>query len=131
MKEGATFCHDWPNSDDRLEAALRSVCALSLGRSKIAILVRDSAWPAPATDGALGQIREYAPETGVVAVSVADLDLSSPQGALLARERIRNTARRLCSQLTSSQGPASYYSHCVVDATAGALRQINDSAPGN
>jgi len=99
--------------------------------ARAAILAHDSAWPATAADDTLGQVREKAPETSVIAVSIADLDLSSQQGALIARGRIHNTAKRLCSQLTSSQGPASYYSHCVNDATAGALRQINDGAPGN
>lgn len=99
--------------------------------ARSAILAHSSAWPTAADDGTLGQSRENAPDTSVVAVSIADLDLLSPQGVLIARERIRNTARRLCSQVNSSQGPASYYSHCVNDATAGALRQINESALAN
>jgi UrcA family protein len=98
--------------------------------ARAAILARDSAWPTTAEDGTLSQPREGAPDTSVVAVSIADLDLLSPQGLLIARERIRNTARRLC-QLSSGQGPASYYSHCVNDATAGALRQINEIALAN
>jgi len=98
---------------------------------RAAILAHHSAWPTTADDGTLSQPRETAPDTSVVAVSVADLDLLSPQGVLIARERIHNTARRLCSQLNGSQGPASYYSHCVNDATAGALRQISEGTLAN
>ena len=109
---------------------IQNLKQLSSG-ARAAVLAHDSAWPATAADGMLGEPRENAPETSLLAISIADLDLSSSQGALIARERIHNTARRLCSQLSSSQGPASYYSHCVNDATAGALRQINDGALGN
>jgi UrcA family protein len=100
-------------------------------KARAAILAHDSAWPTAADDGTLSQPRESAPDTSVVAVSIADLDLLSPQGVLIARARIHNTARRLCSRLNSSPGPASYYSHCVNDATAGALRQINEGTLAN
>ena len=100
-------------------------------KARAAILAHSSVWPTAADDGTLSQPRESAPDTSVVAVSIADLDLLSPQGVLIARERIHNTARRLCSQLNSSQGPASYYSHCVNDATAGALRQITEGPLAN
>jgi UrcA family protein len=99
--------------------------------ARAAILAHHSAWPTAADDETLGQPREIAPDTSVVVVSIADLDLLSPRGVLIARERIHNTARRLCSQLNSSQGPASYYAHCVNDATAGALRQISEGALAN
>jgi len=100
-------------------------------KARAAILAHNSAWPTAADDGTLSQPRESAPDTSVVAVSIADLDLSSAQGVLIARERVHNTARRLCSQLNSSQGPASYYSHCVNDATVGALPQINEGTLAN
>jgi len=100
-------------------------------KARAAILAHNSAWPTAADEGTLSQPRENVPDTSVVAVSIADLDLLSPQGVLIARERIHSTARRLCSQLNSSPGPASYYSHCVNDATAGALRQINEGALAN
>ncbi len=100
-------------------------------KARAAILAHNSAWPTAADDGTLSQPRESAPDTSVVAVSIADLDLLSARGVLIARERVHNTARRLCSQLNSSQGPASYYSHCVNDATAGALRQINEGTLAN
>ncbi|MGO9950415.1 MAG: UrcA family protein [Steroidobacteraceae bacterium] len=100
-------------------------------KARAAILAHNSAWPTAADDGTLSQPREIAPDTSVVAISIADLDLLSAHGVLIARERVHNTARRLCSQLNSSQGPASYYSHCVNDATAGALRQINEGTLAN
>jgi UrcA family protein len=113
--------------DDSLLRELKQVNS----EARAAILAHKSPWPAAADDGTLSQPREIAPDTSVVAVSIADLDLLSPQGVLIARERIHNTARRLCSQLNSSQGPASYYSHCVNDATAGALRQITEGTLAN
>jgi hypothetical protein len=45
--------------------------------------------------------------TSVMVVSIADLDVLSPQNVLIAHERIHNTARRICGQLTSIQDPAS------------------------
>jgi UrcA family protein len=100
-------------------------------KARAAILAHNSAWPTAADDGTLSLLRKNAPDTSVVAVSIADLDLSSAQGVLIARERVHNTARRLCSQLNGSQGPASYYSHCVNDATVGALPQINEGTFAN
>ena len=109
-------------------AAKVSLADLDLTASE-GIVAHGSAWPTATEDAALSEPRESAPDTSVVAVSIADLDLMSPQGVIIARERIHNTARRLCGQLNSSHGPASYYSQCVNDATTGALRQINESAP--
>jgi UrcA family protein len=95
--------------------------------ARAAIVARGSAWPIAAEDGTVSQLRESAPPTSVMVVSIADLDVLSPQGVLIAHERIHNTARRICTQLISSQDPATHYSKCVNDATTGALRQINET----
>jgi UrcA family protein len=96
--------------------------------ARAAIVAGGSAWPTAAEDGTVSQLRESAPPTSVMVVSIADLDVLSPQGVLMAHERIHNTARRICTQLISSQDPATHYSKCVNDATAGALRQINETS---
>jgi UrcA family protein len=66
-------------------------------------------------------------------VSVADLDLSTPEGFRAARERLETMARRLCRELTRSrelayQPELAYQSNtpaCVHDTLAGALAQAN------
>jgi UrcA family protein len=90
------------------------------------IVAQGSAWPTEV--GTHGQQREGAYGTSVMVVSIADLDVLSPHDVLIARKRIHNAARRVCGQLTSSQDPASIYEKCVNDATAGALRQISETA---
>jgi UrcA family protein len=95
--------------------------------NRIAIAARGSAWPTASDEGTISLTREIR-DTRVMIVSIADLDILSPQDALIAQERIHNTARRICGQLTSSQDPASIYAKCVNDATAGALRQISENA---
>jgi len=70
---------------------------------------------------------ETAPETSVVAVSIADLDLSSSEGVRIAQERIHKAARRICSQLADSQDP-SHSLKCMNDTTTAALRQIHEAA---
>lgn len=58
-------------------------------------------------------------------VSLADLDLSTLEGARIARERLAAIARRVCGELARGQD-LSYqpnYSACVHDTLAGALAQ--------
>lgn len=93
-----------------------------------AIVAHGSTWPTATEIRAVRQLHESAQDTSVMAVSIADLDLSSAQDVLIAQRRIHTTARRICGQLTSSQDSASIYAKCVNDAAAGALRQINAAA---
>ncbi|MGO9932251.1 MAG: UrcA family protein [Steroidobacteraceae bacterium] len=93
--------------------------------ARAAIVAHGSAWPTAPDDEPISQLRESAPPTSVIVVSIADLDVLSPQDVLIARKRVHDIARRICSQLISSQDPATRYAKCVNDATAGALRQIN------
>jgi len=60
-------------------------------------------------------------------VSLADLDLSTLEGAGIARQRLDAMARRLCSELARRQ-ELSYppnYAACVHDTLAGALAQAD------
>jgi UrcA family protein len=58
-------------------------------------------------------------------VSLADLDLSTLEGARLARERLDATARRLCHELTRRHDLAypPDFAACVHDSLSGALAQ--------
>jgi len=94
---------------------------------RAAIAAYGSAWPT-ASDETANRAQALTPDTSVVVVSIADLDLLSSTGLQKAQARIHNSARRICSQLINSQDPASHYWKCVNDATAGALRQIHLAA---
>jgi len=65
--------------------------------------------------------------TRTATVSLADLDLSTPEGARMARERLEAMARRVCGELArlpdSSYQPN--YAACVQDTLAGALAQAD------
>lgn len=94
--------------------------------ARAAIEAKGAAWPVSAQDRSGGI--ETTPETSVVAVSIADLNLSSAESVRIAQQRIHNSAKRICTQLINSQDPASHYAKCVNDATTGALRQIREAA---
>jgi UrcA family protein len=76
-------------------------------------------------------------ETRAVKVSLADLDLSTPEGLGAARDRLHQTARRLCSQLEDMRSIAHQpaFIKCVDESLADALRQITApllvSVPGS
>jgi UrcA family protein len=108
--------------DDTLMNELKPLSS----NARAAIEAKGSAWSTFAED--LSGRTETAPETSVVAVSIAELDLSSSEGVRIAQERIHKAVRRICSQLTSSQDPASHYAKCMNDSTTGALRQIREAA---
>jgi UrcA family protein len=60
-------------------------------------------------------------------VSLADLDLSTLEGARIARERLETTARRLCDELARRQDLSypSNYAACLHDTLRGALAQAD------
>jgi UrcA family protein len=65
-----------------------------------------------------------APGTRVAKVSLADLDLSTPEGARAAYERVKTVAKHLCYQLWDSP----YWQTndaCVHETLANAARQMN------
>jgi UrcA family protein len=60
-------------------------------------------------------------------LSLADLDLSTPEGSRAAHERLETMARRVCTELARSHELAYQpnYGACVRDTLAGALEQVN------
>jgi UrcA family protein len=62
----------------------------------------------------------------VALVSLADIDLSTNKGMQTARDRIDETARRLCKKVIDpwTLSHHSQYLRCVDDATTAALGQI-------
>lgn len=81
---------------------------------------------APAAEAA--PTSDTAPVTRSAKVSLAGLDLSTPDGARAARERLRGTARRLCAQVADdldlSHQPN--FIACVDETLAAALRQATE-----
>jgi UrcA family protein len=65
-----------------------------------------------------------APVTRVAKVSLADLDLSTPEGARVAYERIKTTAKHLCSKPSDSPFWQTYDA-CVEEALGNAVRRLN------
>ena len=88
--------------------------------------------------GALGQIygvNQIQPTsrhsvTRAANVSLADLDLSTPEGSRAAHERLETMARRLCTELArdhelTSRPYRPNYAACVHDTLVGAWAQVN------
>jgi UrcA family protein len=94
---------------DILTTALLALCALA-----------SAAVAAPPTD--------TAPVTRSAQVSLAGLDISTPEGARAARDRLRATARRLCTwvadDLDLSHQPN--FVACVDETLAAALRKVTE-----
>src|SRR6266404_600696 len=69
-------------------------------------------------------------ETRVAKVSLADVDLSTPEGRRVAYDRLRKTARRLCGQIEDMRSLAHQpaYVKCVDEALANALQQVKAPA---
>jgi UrcA family protein len=97
-----------------LKAALIALCAI-----------------APIPGIAQGQ-PEPAPETLTARVSLGDIALSTPEGQRVAYERLRQTARRLCSSLEARhpESLAHYpsYIRCVDETLARAWQRVNAPA---
>jgi UrcA family protein len=66
------------------------------------------------------------PETRSTKVSLAGLDLSTPEGMSAARERLRGTADRLCSQVADEldQSHHANFVKCVDATVTSALKQL-------
>ena len=66
----------------------------------------------------------------VALVSLADLDLSTDKGMQMARQRLDETARRLCKQVVNpwTLSHHTQYVRCVDDATTAALGQLHSHA---
>jgi UrcA family protein len=63
-------------------------------------------------------------------VSITGLDLSTPEGARAARERIRQTARKLCAQVADELDLSLHanYVACVDESVAKAMQQVPPSS---
>jgi UrcA family protein len=99
---------------------LAGLCAATLlGLSQVVPTV------APADPSATG-----APETRIARVALADLDLSTPEGARIAQDRLQETARRLCARLAESRdvGRQWHLRTCMNEAVADAWRQLTAPA---
>jgi UrcA family protein len=107
--------------DETLAAALRQIN----GPVRAAI-EEPGEWHTQQGDVTGSRLPPTAPETRVMVVSLANLNLSTPDGVRIAHDRIKRTARRVCRQLSGSIDPTEMwrYANCVEDAIAGALRQI-------
>jgi len=83
-----------------------------------------------AADPPTQQPAAAAVEKRTAAVSLADLDLSTPQGVQAARERLHQAARQLCSQLEDSHdlGHQPHFVACVDAATAAAWQRLQGPA---
>jgi UrcA family protein len=81
--------------------------------------------------GPMAAVAGAAPSTAPVvhstSVSLSDLDLSTTEGRRMARDRLHETARRLCSQVAASQDLShqANFVACVDDTLANALRQFD------
>ena len=99
-----------------LKAHIRSATLLAL-----CALVSSVTVAGPKTDTAVIQSAR---------VSLADLDLSTPEGARAARERLRQTARHLCNRVADELDLShqANYVACVDETLAAALRKVNEPA---
>ena len=84
------------------------------------------------TTATAGQPSEIHGTTGSATVSLAGLDLSTPEGKTAAHDRVNMAARRLCFKLSDSNDLSrqSNYVACVNDAVATAMLKITERAPG-
>jgi UrcA family protein len=126
---------------DRMQAMARHVCADAADGRDLSSQPNFGVCVESTVAALLRQINALAQDKASVTtsvtraanVSVADLDLSTPEGSRAARERLEAMARRLCRELTRSRELAyqpelaspSNAAACVHDTLAGALAQAN------
>jgi UrcA family protein len=83
------------------------------------------------TDSVLASPPPAAPKTEslAVTVSLADLDVSTPEGVRAVRARLAKVAQRLCRELGDARRASDWatYTDCYRESLANALRQINPS----
>jgi len=114
---------------DRLRTMARRLCSEPTDRREHSHQPNFVACVDNTVAGALRQINRSVLKSVTRArdVSLADLDLATPEGLRAARERLRTMARRLCAELAHSR-ELSYqpnFAACVDDTLAGALAQVN------
>jgi len=100
---------------ERIAQAARDLCARNLGQRSLDLCVDE------VMAAAQRQIKARTTK-----ISVADLDLATPQGVQAARDRLLAAARRVCQELQTGREVASIqYSACVDETFAHALRQAS------
>lgn len=65
-------------------------------------------------------------------VSLSDLDLKTDKGIHVARDRVREAARRLCEKVVirSARAQQADCAHCADDAAAAVVERLQGSASG-
>jgi len=116
---------------ERLHAMAERICAehASGSQPNFASCVDNTFAGALGQIDALKQIKQTSSHsvTRAANVSLADLDLSTPEGSRAAHERLEIMARRVCTELARNQ-ELTYqpnYSACVHNTLAGAWAQAN------
>jgi UrcA family protein len=100
---------------ERIRKTARDLCAQNLGHRSLESCVEQ------VEAAAQRQIKARTAE-----VSLADLDLDTPQGAQAARDRLRAAAQRVCQETpTGSHVSSTEYSACVDETFAHALRRAD------
>jgi UrcA family protein len=100
---------------ERIAQAARDLCARNLGQRSL-----DSCIDGVKT-AAQRQIKARTTK-----ISVADLDLATPQGVQAARDRLLAAARRVCQESQPGRDVASIqYSTCVNETFANVVRQAD------
>jgi UrcA family protein len=100
---------------ERIRKAAHDLCARNPGQRPIDFCVDD------AMAAAQRQIKARTAQ-----VSLADLDLRTPQGVHAARDRLHAAVRRACQELrTGSDASSTRYSACVDETFEHALRQAD------
>jgi UrcA family protein len=112
---------------DRLDTMARRVCAKLVPEGS-----HQPTFVACVDDtlaGALRQVNvsERKTVTRAAKVSLADLDLSRPEGMRTARDRLHAIAQRLCAELARSHELAyrPNFAACVADTREAALRRVD------
>lgn len=102
----------------------RGLIALSTGT----VLALSATFPGAAM---ADQLASGAPETRMARVALTNLDLSTLEGARIARDRLQEAARQLCVRLAESRdvGRQWHLRACTNEAVADAWRQLSTRAP--
>ncbi|MBV9726427.1 MAG: UrcA family protein [Gammaproteobacteria bacterium] len=100
---------------ERIRKTARDLCAQNLGHSSLESCVEQ-----------VGAAAQRQIKARTAEVSLADLDLDTPEGAQAARDRLRAAAQRVCQEpQAGSHGSSSQYATCVDETFAQALRRAH------
>lgn len=107
------------------KTTLGAVSLATLGAFGAAAMAQQPSPPSPGADTL--KVSLSAQATRVTDVSLADLNLSTPDGMRVARERLHAMAQRICAARADSRGASSQPSFvvCVDNTLAGALGNIS------